>query len=243
MQLPEYQNIFEQETTHWWYKTLHNLVEKVVGREYKNNNYKIFDAGCGTGRMMEIMSSYGAVEGIDYSPLAVSFAKKRGLVNVYEEDLYKWDCPPESYNLITSLDVLYSLDDDMAVLKKIYAALKPGGTLVLNLPAFEILRRQHDVVVNTKRRYHKKDLIKALKKTGFSITTASYRQMHLFLFIFLRKMFGKITGSDSRAQSDLKKTPHWLNSVLEKTGSVENFLIMRGIQLPVGSSLFIVAKK
>ena len=71
MQVAEYQNMFELETSHWWYTTLHKLVEISVAKEWKGSHIKILDAGCGTGRMMEILSSYGNVEGLDYSPLAV----------------------------------------------------------------------------------------------------------------------------------------------------------------------------
>ena len=243
MQLEEYKNMFELETTHWWYKTLHKLVETFVAKEFKGNHFKILDAGCGTGRMMEILSKYGEVEGFDYSWLAVSLARNRGLKNVISGDLNEWDSPPNLYDIIISLDVLSCVDNDNVILKKIFNSLKPGATLILNLPAFEILRRQHDVVVNTKKRYRKKNLIKDLTEIGFTIKTASYRQIHLFLFIFFWKIFRGIFRKNYQVKSDLKKSPQWINTILEKIGSIENHLIFRGVYLPFGSSLFIVAKK
>lgn len=243
MQLAEYQNMFDLETSHWWYNTLHKLVESVVAKESKGNHFKILDAGCGTGSMMEILSKYGEVAGIDYSSQAVSFAKSRGLKNVFQQDLNIWEPEPDFYDIILSLDVLYAVENDIDILKKIFKALKPGGTLILNLPAFEILRREHDLVVNTKRRYHKKQFMNELTALGFIIKIASYRQVHLFGFIYLKKLFLKLVKLNSEPKSDLKKSASWSNAILEKYGSMENRLILSGINLPVGSSLFVVAKK
>ena len=235
--------MFALETTHWWYTTLHKLVECSVNKEWKGSQLKILDAGCGTGSMMEIVSKYGVVAGIDNSSQAVSFAKSRGLKNVYEQDLNLWQGPPDFYDIILSLDVLYAVENDSSILKKIYSTLKPGGTLILNLPAFEMLRREHDVVVNTKRRYQKKQFIKELTQIGFIIKTASYRQVHLFVFIYFRKLFSKLFKQKADPESDLKKSSSWVNTILESYGSIENRMILSGICLPVGSSLFVVAKK
>ena len=243
MQLPEYRNMYELETSHWWYTTLHQLLENAAAKERREGGFKILDAGCGTGRVMEILGKYGEVEGLDYSAMAVALARSRGMENIRTEDLAQWNCTPNTYNLITSMDVLYAVDDDIAILKKFYHALKPGGTLLLNLPAFEMLRREHDVVVNTKRRYHRKQLMKELTKIGFTVTKATYRQMHLFIFIFLRKKLGRIFPKKSPAESDLKRSPRWINKIFERIGTIENSMILHGINLPVGSSLFVIAKK
>ena len=95
------------------------------------------------------MHEYGIIEGIDYSSVAIDFCKRRGLKNTKVMDLNTWEPAADMYNTIVSLDVIYhaGITDDIAILRKFYKALKPQGTLILNLPAFDCLQREHDQVV------------------------------------------------------------------------------------------------
>jgi 2-polyprenyl-3-methyl-5-hydroxy-6-metoxy-1,4-benzoquinol methylase len=190
MEKQEYQVMYELENTYWWYVVLHELVESIVKQELHNNQkLQILDAGCGTGKMMEILSSFTEVHGLDYAEQAIDFCKKRGLENVVVANLNTWPPPQAMYDSIISLDVLYhaAIDDDNAVLEKFYKALKPDGVLILNLPAFNILRREHDAVVFNKRRYRKKQLAEQVRKAGFTVEFISYRLPHMFFLILIRK--------------------------------------------------------
>lgn len=243
MEKAEYSNIYENETSFWWYRVLHQLVEKIVRKKAKNKNIRIFDAGCGTGRVLEILKPYGEVSGIDFSEDAVYYSHQRGMDNVERDDLNNWTAKT-SYDLIVSLDVLYhaGIEDDLAVLQKFYNALEKNGSLILNLAAFEILRRPHDLVVHTKRRYKKKILSNQLHDMGFEIEKAGYRLPHVFLIILFSKLFRK-SGNKENVKSDIEKLPKWINEILFLTGILENFIFLKLGSLPFGSSLFIVAKK
>ena len=244
MEKDEYALMYELETDYWWYKALHELVEFHVKKITAADQLRIFDAGCGTGKMVEILNSYGGVEGIDYSEEAVSYCKKRGLKTVKVEDLNNWNPNGELYDVIISLDVLYhaAVEDDMGVLEKFHTALKKNGTLILNLPAFNILRRRHDIQVSGKRRYRKDSIIGPLKDIGFIIQRASYRLPHLFFIILVKKALGKFAGPP-RAKSDLSVLPSWLNKLFLFINRIENKVINSGVNIPFGSSLFIIARK
>lgn len=244
MNKSEYESIFRLENNFWWYKVLHCLVEDCVLEVGLNKNQNILDAGCGTGRMLEIIQYFGITTGIDYSPEAIRLAKTRGLQNLIQGDLNDYEFEEKCFDIIISLDVLYhaAIISDTNVLSKFYNSLKPGGVLILNLPAFEYLRRSHDIAVHTKRRYRKKELIKILESIGFKIIKASYRLPHLYLIILLSKFIDKLKSKKS-SESDLKKIPDWINNLLFKLGSFENFLIKKRLYIPVGSSVFIVATK
>ncbi|MCX6583323.1 MAG: class I SAM-dependent methyltransferase [Candidatus Aminicenantes bacterium] len=255
----EYDKMYEFEDHYWWYRGLHELVRYYVaktGEERKKRKesndssdepLKIFDAGCGTGRMLELLSEYGAVEGVDYSPEAIALCRKRGLRRVETCDLNLWESPPDVYDVIISNDVICTsgVTDDLAVLRKFHTALKPGGRLVLNFPAFTVLSRIHDIAVSGIRRYRKKKTVRALEEMDFRIVRANYRLPALFVFILFQKyILGLFPRDESKnVTSDLKPLPSWLNRLLFFMNRLENRLFTCGVPFLFGSSLFIVCKK
>lgn len=76
MEKSEYLRMYKLESNFWWYKVLNELVDSTIGCYKPEGPINILDAGCGTGRMMEINQKYGTVTGIDYSEDAVTYAKK-----------------------------------------------------------------------------------------------------------------------------------------------------------------------
>lgn len=244
MEKSEYTRMYILETSFWWYRVLHELVETIIEKHKPAGAIRILDAGCGTGRMMEICRKYGLVEGIDYSVDAVNYARKRGLDNVELGDLNEVSLEANSYDLILSLDVLYhsAIRDDKAILQKFYHGLKEGGLLIINLPAFEYLKRSHDKVVFTKKRYRKKAFKKEVTEVGFHKLHSSYRMPHLFFIILITKIFHQKSRMHT-PESDLKEIPGWLNRLLLSMGRAENWFISHGITFPVGSSLFVLANK
>lgn len=243
MEISEYENIYTLENTYWWYKILDSLLEDTIKKYFQNNKIKILDVGCGTGRVLEMLNPFGEVEGIDSSPEAIKFCLLRGQKNVKLMDVNKLGSQNKKYDLIVTLDVLYHetiLNVDK-VISTFYEALNPNGILILNLPAFDILKRNHDRAVGGVRRFKKSTFSKILIKSGFEITALTYRLPILFLTILLTKyIFEK---NNQMITSDLKKINPALNKFLYKFHLIENKLINVGINMPFGSSLFVVARK
>ena len=244
MDKSEYLRMYHLETNFWWYKVLHELVDHMLQKNKPEGGISILDAGCGTGRMMEICQKYGTVTGIDYSPDAVYYAKKRGLKNIEIGDLNNYHFENNSYDVVVCLDVLYhsAIENDLSVVEKFYHTLKEDGILIINLPAFEYLKRSHDIVVHTKKRYRKKAFENDLKAIGFTILKSSYRMPLLYFIILIAKLF-RPKSKSTESESDLKALPDWLNTLLLNYGRLENWCLKQGFGFPVGSSLFVVAKK
>jgi SAM-dependent methyltransferase len=242
MEAHEYAKMFNLETHYWWYQGLNELVLHYIKQCRADTPLKILDAGCGTGRMTELLHEYGIIEGIDYSSVAIDFCKKRGLKNTTVMDLNTWEPAADMYDTIVSLDVIYhaGITDDIAILRKFYTALKPQGILILNLPAFDCLQREHDQVVFGKRRYQRYKTVRELNQIGFSCIVSTYRLPALFIFIMLKNLLSRKQPS---LESDLKELPTYINKFLFFINHIENKIITSGIRLPFGSSLFIVCKK
>lgn len=244
MQRHEYERMFQFEDWYWWYRGLHELVCAEVKRSIPDRSPAILDAGCGTGRMMELLGSQGHVEGFDSSAAAVDFCRQRGVPDCRPMDLNAWDPDADRWEVIISLDVICCTGvlDDRAILGKFHRALTGNGYLIMNLPAFPLLRRTHDRAVSIARRYRRKDLVRDLEALGFRVVYAGYRLPPLFLVILAKKIIEK-RFKTRNIESDLRPLPRPLNAWLLGYQRLENRLILRGMRFPFGSSLFIVAAK
>ena len=122
--------MYRVEDFHWWYRALHELILAAVSREYRSKGaLAILDAGCGTGRLCQLLQPYGSVAGFDLSDEALSCCRERGVGNLFRADLNAFAVRPGSFDMITSIDTLYHqwIIDERAILKKFREALKPGG--------------------------------------------------------------------------------------------------------------------
>lgn len=244
MEKQEYDKMYLQENNFWWYKVLHQIVELSILRHNNSDNQKIFDAGCGTGRMLEILQKYGETSGMDFSKEAVAYSKERGLERIYQGDINTWEYKENYYDFIISLDVVCheSIVDENAIYKKMKNGLVNGGYLILNLPAFNHLRRDHDICVQTKKRFVKKELVNRLESLDFNITKATYRMPILYFIILLQKLIRSIF-KPKNVNSDVKAVSKWINDLFYFLGRIENIYISKVGSIPFGSSLFVIAKK
>lgn len=243
----EYDRMYEVEDRHWWYVALHELILYFVARERGSKPLNILDAGCGTGRLCQMVSAYGEVSGCDMSELSVAYCHKRNLRSVFQADLNTVALQSDFYDVITSIDVLChrAIKDDIAVLKRLYNALKPSGILILNLPAYESLKSTHDTAVHTERRYSKSDLVSAMTGTGFVVEKATYRLLFLFLPVLIYRLFKRLflnSESGNEVLSDVSMPFAVINRALLDLGRIENFFIKR-YSMPFGTSVFAVGRR
>ena len=234
----EYKTMHNSESTYWWYVALHELILSKINK----NQQIILDAGCGTGRLLELLIEK-KTEGFDFSEEALEFCRSKGLNNVWLQDINIWQSEPK-YDVIISADVICStgIDNYQNIICNFYEALNNNGILILNLPAFEMLRRNHDKAVFVRKRFTQKELKKNLIEAGFEIEYITYRLPFLFVIIWIEKIHQKFTKNNN-AKSDLNKLPNFINSFFLLINRFENLLFRQNIRKPFGSSVFAVAKK
>ena len=242
-----YEEMYLVESSHWWYMGLHDLVLYLVKNLTENTQLQIFDAGCGTGRLLTILNENGHdVAGLDYSEEALKFCSKRGLENVFKVDLNKWIPTPNTYDLITCFDVLCHkwIKDEIKILKTLASGLKIDGLLFINDPAFPVLSRKHDQVVMIRERYTINTFRRVLASANLQPILMTYRLPHAFLTLLALRYFNAIRNVKNQTTSDIANIPPKLfNQFLFSLTKLENRLIGSGITIPFGSSLFTVAKK
>lgn len=199
----------------------------------------ILDAGCGVGDMIVLLKNKYRVVGIDASKDAVNYCSHKGIAEkVILGDISSLPFENNSFDGIVSLDVLYHewVADDMAALKEMYRALKPGGKIFIQLPAYAWLKSDHDRLALSSRRYTARQLSSMLAEAGFCVRRVGYRVFFLFPLAVVRRLFLRNTGSD------MKEINPVTNFLLKKIMSVENLLSLF-ISFPCGLSVFGVAEK
>ena len=235
-----YQDMFIYEKDYWWYQGLRNNLKFFVN---KYNHKVVLDAGCGTGgNMIEISSITKEIYGIDISKEAISIAKKHNIKNLQQGNLIKIPFEDKKFELIYCMDVFGNLneEDTIRALQEFHRCLDEKGILILQTAGIESLTSAHDKYWDIQKRYNLNELVNILVKTNFEIIKKTYRHFFLFPIIASIKILNK--NKDISDSGDFIKLPRFVNYILYLTMKMENFLL-RFINYPIGSSLFIIAKK
>jgi len=239
----EYKNIFDQEDSHFFYVALHELVLNLTKKLARRRSLSILDAGCGTGGLAIRLSKIGKVRAIDLSSVAVHFARKRG-VDVIKASVDRIPFKSGLFDLVVSIDVLYHrwVKNDTKPLREFIRVIKPGGILILRVPALAWLSNSHDKWVWGVRRFNKGDLKAKLSSAGFKILVLSYTGAIIAGLIMLDGVLRKFTQR-GKGGSGVRKVPKWVNFLFLQILRMENWLISRFGYLPMGAGIIVVARK
>ena len=243
MQSHHYPILYQVEETHWWYvgrrRIIQSLVEKIC-TELNNPNPKILDVGCGTGANLKMLATYGQAEGVDISSQAVDFCRERGLNSVKLGAIEHLPYETDSFELVTALDVIEHLDDDVAGLREIRRVMRRDGRLLLFVPAFMFLWGVQDDVSNHRRRYTLPGLLKAVKTAGFEVEWASYANISFFLPVLIVRSVMRWLGL--RAATEYGINISLMNGLFSWLFAAERFVLKRG-RLPFGFSAVCIARR
>ncbi len=235
-----YEKIFELEDSHWWFRARALLILSLIRTYAKKPPISALDFGCGTGKIMREMAPLGNVWGLDSSTTALGFCRRRGLTNLIGPDK---DLDPDTrFDLITLLDVVEHVDDDVGVLKMLKSHLSPGGKLILTAPALNCLWGGEDYISEHKRRYVRKQLVRAVEAAGLRVLRASYFNSLLLIPTFLYIRIKAIIDPESMKKTYMNNVPEPLNTILFGIFSLE-LLLLKLFNLPAGVSIFCVAEK
>ena len=243
MRPAEYQAMFYAEQNHWWYRALHRLVFQTLEQELPDWRQKsILDAGCGTGAILEQLGNPARNVGVDLAPEAIALCRKRGLTNVVQADVAALPFGDNNFDAVISSSVIYHqwVNNPAEVLRELGRVLRPGGLLLLNVPAFQFLHSAHDEAVMTARRFRRKDVRRLVQQSGFLIRRITYWTAFLFPVALLARTFG-LSGA-GRDFGDQEYHPSWRDRLFWMITSTEVRLLRR-ISLPFGVDLFAVAIK
>lgn len=240
MEATEYARMADVEDDHWWYRTLRRHVLAALDRERVPGG-RLLDVGCGTGAGLVAWGCRIASTGMDSSPEALDRCVVRGARRLVRGVIEEVPFRERVFDVVVSLDVicLTGIDEGRA-LSELFRVLRPGGVLVLNLPASRALRGQHDLAVRVGRRYERGEVVAMLGRAGFEVRRAAYWNTFLYpVAVAVRRLRRARAGA--AASSDLAPLPGNLNIALSWLLRAEA-AILRG-RAPFGTSVLAVGRR
>jgi SAM-dependent methyltransferase len=243
MQQHTYSIMYEVEEHHWWFIGRRRIIERFVAavcREMGKRKPRILDVGCGTGANLQMLAQHGESEGVDISSEALEFCRARGLAKVKQGAAESLPYEDASFDLVTGLDVIEHLDDDVAGLKEVWRVLRPRGRALFFVPAFMFLWGVQDDISHHRRRYTLKEFEQKLREAGLTVERMTYANISFFLPILIGRTLMRLTGMRPASENNI--TIGMLNGVLGKILGAEGWWLQR-FRFPFGVSIVCVARR
>ena len=230
-----YDRMAELDATHWWYRARREVLAALIERKVPlPETARILEIGCGTGHNLAMLGRFGTVDALEMDGAARAVASKRLGRRVGDARLPELPGVPERhYDLIALLDVLEHVEDDRAALRSIAGRLKPGGRILLTVPAFQWMWSAHDVVNHHHRRYSRSGLRAAAADAGLRVEHLSWFNSLLFPIAAAARLAGRVTG---KQESDDTLPPAPVNRLFETVFALERHAIGR-LPFPPGVSI------
>jgi len=228
------------EEWHWWFRGRRRILESVLRREFgQKDSISIASVGCGPAEGLQWLEQFtgsrGKVVGIDVEPMHARRIAPR--IEYVIGTLESAPFADHSFDAVLALDVLEHLDDDDAGLREAARMVKPGGLLLVTVPALPSLWGGQDVVSHHRRRYTKATLLRTFGRAGLPSPRVSYFNTLLFAPVAGLRWTRRALGKATLARSDFDDTrPGLANEVLASIFAAESHIVSR-IPLPIGVSL------
>jgi SAM-dependent methyltransferase len=236
MEAVEYDHMAEVEERHWWFRARLEIVQGLLSKHVRPGFG--FDCSCGTGMTLSNLPQWVQI-GADLNTIALAHSRARGLQSLFRGDLTRLPVNDKAFDLVTSLDTLEHIEDDATALSEIYRVLKPGGFVLMTVPAHPWMYSSHDRALHHVRRYRRDELREKVLGARFEIRVLRWINVLLFPPVALLRL---ISGDKYVAASDTDNVPPApLNWLLYQAFAVERRLSW--LPAPTGVSLVCLASR
>ncbi len=247
MEPGEYAKLAQYEGWYWWYRAQRQALIDAVGALRVRPGVRVLDAGCGSGRNLIELSRAFRVKAYGLDASAHAAALWNGVSNVHRSlgSVNELPYADASFDIVVSVDVIYckQVEPDTAV-REMARVLRPGGHLVVLVPAFSWLASRHDAAVHGVRRFTRAGLRSLIVAGRLNVERITYLFAPFFPAIAVARLLGRVRGGSDTSvpQSDLAPLPGWLNNALYAVSCAERH-IGRYIPMPIGSTILGIARK
>lgn len=242
MEISAYESEAEVERSHWWYVGRRALFGRMIADLGISRESRVLDIGSSTGTNLQMLADLGFanVKGLDPNETAKAFCAQKGLTNVVKGDAQDLPFEDNSMDLILATDVMEHVDHDDAAMDEAFRVLRPGGYILLTVPAFPGLWGIQDEISQHKRRYMKKNFRSLVRGSGFEICKDFYFNYLLFVPIFLARKFLIKFRPEIRAEFDINSK--LINGILGAIFSLD-ISTAATVRPPFGVSYLVLARR
>ncbi|MCA6449678.1 MAG: methyltransferase domain-containing protein [Chitinophagaceae bacterium] len=242
---------YHLERKNWWFtvrrKILSERIEYLLG---KPRNITSLNVGAATGTTSDMLTRFGQVTSVEYDVDCCNFAKTYMTTPILQGSITELPFPKESFDLVCAFDVIEHVENDHIAVEELIRVCKPGGHIVVTVPAYAFLWGPHDIINQHYRRYTLKELVQLFGSRKGRIIYKTYFNAILFvpiasfrLDVSLCNRFIKKKESKGMSDHQVFGTAGVFNSLLAGLFNIDYYLLKAGLHLPTGVSIMIVFKK
>jgi SAM-dependent methyltransferase len=228
----------------FWFRARNRLIQDLA-RRYCPSATTVLEVGCGSGFVLsglravlpqaQFVGTELSIDALDYAGARVSAPRQFMQMDARAIPF------TEEFDMIGAFDVIEHIDEDEVVLAELLKALKPGGLALLTVPQHPWLWSQADEFAHHRRRYRRNELASKVKRAGFTVLRdTSFVTLLLPALILQRSMSGQWKTYDQRKELQL---PEPIDRMFEAILGVERSIILSGVDLPLGGSRLIAARR
>lgn len=226
----------------WYFRALNRRCTYWLARQLPPGPAKVLDAGCGTGGLINTFKTFNPAwdcVGLDYMPVACELARERTGAMIVEGSILCLPFPDASFDAVVALDVICQVNDAAQAMREIVRVTRPGGVVLINVPALMWLWSYHDDACHTKHRYTRPELVALGQAAGLRVDFASYANMlTLPLILGWRKFFRR-----SQETSDVRNYSFVLDRLAATLAWLEYAWQCAGLSSALGSSVFFTGSR
>ncbi|MBW3557726.1 MAG: class I SAM-dependent methyltransferase [Actinobacteria bacterium] len=248
MEQQDYRTTYELEESNWWFVGMRRIGLSLLAPAWRrpagSPPPRILDVGCGTGIILEHLEPYGPATGLDFSPIALEFCRRRGAARLVQGQGERLPFADSCFDVVTAFGVVEHIDDDAGAVAEWCRVLKPGGHLVLLTSSYQWLWSGHDVSNHHVRRYLLREVRSLVEAAGLRAKRLSYVNTFLFPPILAIRVVERLrrAGAAPQPHKDTGEVPALLNRLFLRLLDIEGRIISRR-RLPFGVSIIGVAIK
>ena len=244
-----FEDLAQAERSHFWFqaraKAIAALIQPVVSS--LPTNYRVLEIGCGTGnilRTLEQACPNAQVVGMDLYESGLQLARRDGAGSLVCADATQLPFRAD-FDVVGLFDVIEHLDDDVGMLKHVRKAVRPGGAVLLTVPAVASLWSDFDRVACHRRRYSTGQLQRAMTDAGLYVEYLSPFMLPLFPMMWLGRRLKKpaadAAAREAKVRNELRPHP-LLNRMMATLLAWEPATLRARRTLPLGTSLAAIGR-
>lgn len=239
MEMAEYRRMAETEETHWWYAATRSLLREVLQPSLEPGGTYL-DVGAGTGATGAWLAEVGTLIAVDFEYEALSMSRERHPTQLpVAADAGRLPIADASVDAVLCVTVLchQSITSPTAVVREFARVVRPGGVVCLWEPGVRRLRRAHDRVTHTGRRFSRNDLAGCATGAGLEVVRSTGAHSYLVPPALVKSVLER-----GDVASDLDHHQGGLGGALGTIAKGERALLRRA-DLPFGLSVITLARR